>query len=161
MGGQAHLQSVYIIGLGANLGERHATLRSAVTRICEVEGVEVCGCSPVYESPAFGPPQPNFLNAAIRLRTTLSPHGLLAALHKIEAALGRVRDVRWGPRTIDLDILWADGIHRCAQLTIPHPRLIERWWALRPLLDVAPELEQQYGPQLSALGSTPKPLCSL
>ena len=95
--------------------------------------------SAVYETDPVGPPQPVFLNAAVSLTTELGPLELLDALLAIERDLGRVRVERWGPRVIDLDILWTDaGAFDSARLTVPHPELRQRVFALRPLLDVEP-----------------------
>lgn len=127
-----------VIGLGANLGDRLANLRSARSRLRE--HAEIVASSHVYETAPVGPPQPDYLNAAVLIETTLSPRELLQALLEIERAMGRVRDVRWGPRTIDLDVLWIDGaVVKEDGLEIPHPRLTERPFALVPLLEVAPE----------------------
>jgi 2-amino-4-hydroxy-6-hydroxymethyldihydropteridine diphosphokinase len=128
-----------VIGLGANLGDREATLRGAVVELARVGRLE--GVSELYRSaPVGGPQQPDFFNAAARLSYVGSAVALLAELHRIERLAGRERRERWGPRTLDLDILWIAGI--CIEqpgLTVPHPRLRERAFALRPLLDVAPE----------------------
>jgi 2-amino-4-hydroxy-6-hydroxymethyldihydropteridine diphosphokinase len=126
-----------VIGLGANLGDRRATLSLAAKEL-EALG-SVAARSALYETEPVGPPQPRYLNAAVLLRTELSAEALLEALLAIEKKLGRVRRERWGPRAIDLDILWLDGaVHRSPALTVPHPSLRERVFALRPLLDVAP-----------------------
>ena len=132
-----------VIGLGANLGDRLATMREAVARIARVAGIEVAARSRVYETaPVGGPPQPPFLNAAIAVECTLSPLGLLAELFAIEVALGRIRSddqVRFGPRTIDLDVLWIEGVTvDDPRLVVPHPRLAGRAFALVPMLEVAP-----------------------
>jgi 2-amino-4-hydroxy-6-hydroxymethyldihydropteridine diphosphokinase len=132
-----------VIGLGANLGDRLATLREAAARIDRIEGVRVGARSRVYETaPVGGPPQPHFLNAAVLVECTLSPAALLEELLRIEVALGRVRgsgEVRFGPRTLDLDILWIEGVALDEpRLTVPHPRLVGRAFALLPMLDVAP-----------------------
>jgi 2-amino-4-hydroxy-6-hydroxymethyldihydropteridine diphosphokinase len=127
----------YVIGLGSNLGDRHAFLASAVTRISGLGALG--GVSALYESVAVGPPQPDFLNAALQMHTALGPSSLLTALQAIEREQGRVRAERWGSRTLDLDILWARGITvEEPTLVIPHPRLTERAFALLPLIDVAP-----------------------
>ena len=99
----------------------------------------VVAASRVYETlPVGGPPQPNFLNAAVLVSTTLDARGLLDALLAVEAKLGRVRDVRNGPRIVDLDLLWIDGVVLDAtDLVVPHPRLLDRAFALVPLLEVA------------------------
>ena len=133
-----------VVGIGANLGDRLATMREAVVALGRVSGVKVAATSRVYETaPVGGVPQPEFLNAAILVECTLSPLALLDALLGIEAELGRTRrpdDVRWGPRTIDLDVLWIDGLAvDDARLVVPHPRLVERAFAVVPLLEVAPD----------------------
>jgi 2-amino-4-hydroxy-6-hydroxymethyldihydropteridine diphosphokinase len=126
-----------VIGLGSNLGDRRAALASAAFELRALGRVETA--SSLYETAPIGPPQPMFLNAAILLFTSLEPAGLLAALLGIERRLGRVRRERWGPRRIDLDILWIAGIVVDSDdLTVPHPELRRRAFALRPLLDVAP-----------------------
>ena len=142
---------VYVIGLGANLGEPLLTLRAATGRIAALPKVKVLGRSRVYRSAPMGPPQPDFLNAAIKLEIPSAPMELLERLHQIEADFGRVREERWGPRTLDLDLLWSSIPINVPELTIPHPALHQRWWALRPLLDVAPELTRTYGPVLTNL----------
>ena len=130
-----------VIGIGANLGDRLATMRDAVARIERVATVR--DCSSVYETAPVGKTdQPTFLNAAIAVDCTLSPLALLDALLAIEKDLGRIRSdelVRWGPRTIDLDVLWIEGLALDEpRLTVPHPRLAERAFALVPMLEVAP-----------------------
>lgn len=127
-----------MIGLGANLGDRRAALESAARAIAELGAFEAA--SPAYESRAHGPPQPDYLNAAVRLRCPLEPLALLERLLEIERSHGRVRRVRWGPRTLDLDLLWVDGVAvRSDALVVPHACLVARPFALRPLIDVAPE----------------------
>jgi 2-amino-4-hydroxy-6-hydroxymethyldihydropteridine diphosphokinase len=125
-----------VIGLGANVGDRMTTMREAVRRIGQI--AMICGRSPVYETkPIGGPAQPAFLNAAILANYNYAPLSLLDELQRIENDLGRKREVRWGPRTIDLDILWmSDGAVDEPRLRVPHPRLTERAFALAPLLDV-------------------------
>ncbi|MGC4091466.1 MAG: 2-amino-4-hydroxy-6-hydroxymethyldihydropteridine diphosphokinase [Polyangiaceae bacterium] len=127
-----------VVGLGSNLGDRRATLHDAV-RAQRALG-SVSALSYLYESAPVGPPQPDFLNAALRLTTELSPAALLTALLEIERLAGRERRVRWGPRTLDLDILWINGrAVSSAELQVPHPELELRPFALLPLLDVAPD----------------------
>jgi 2-amino-4-hydroxy-6-hydroxymethyldihydropteridine diphosphokinase len=126
-----------VIGLGSNLGERRALLLAAA------RAVHMLGkpgpVSALYETVPVGPPQPLFLNAALAIETPLAPDSLLDALLEIERQLGRVRRERWGPRSIDLDILWiAEGPFESPRLSVPHPELRCRAFALRPLLDVAP-----------------------
>jgi 2-amino-4-hydroxy-6-hydroxymethyldihydropteridine diphosphokinase len=126
-----------VVGLGSNLGDRRATLARAALSL-ETVG-QVVARSALYETEPVGPPQPRYLNAAVLLRTELAAERLLEALLAVEAKLGRVRRERWGPRVLDLDILWVDGaVVRTPALTVPHPSLRERPFALRPLLDVAP-----------------------
>lgn len=144
----------YVIGLGANLGSPRRQLIEALERL-EREGLRLLRSSMVYESEAVGPPQPPYLNAAVRVATALVPAELLALLHRVERALGRVRAERWGPRTIDLDILWCEIEVTTPELTIPHAALRERWFALKPLLEVAPELVSTFGPDLAKFEPTP------
>ncbi len=129
-----------VVGLGANLGDRLAALVAARARIAALPGARVIASSRLYETAPVGPAQPDFLNAAIRVECTFDVDALLASLLAVEAGLGRVRRERWGPRAIDLDVLWAPGAERATErLTVPHPRLAERAFAVLPLLDVAPE----------------------
>jgi 2-amino-4-hydroxy-6-hydroxymethyldihydropteridine diphosphokinase len=128
-----------VIALGANLGDRLATLREAVRRIDALAPVRAT--SRVYETaPVGGPAQPDYLNAAILVEWEGTPIELLDRLQAIELALGRVRSVPNAPRTLDLDILWIEGTElETNRLTVPHPRLLSRAFALRPLLDVVPD----------------------
>lgn len=151
------------VGLGANLGDRAATLRSAVAslRALAQPGAAV-RVSRLYETEPVGPPQPRYLNAAIRLGIALPFDALLDALLSIEVAHGRVRRQKWGPRTLDLDVLFAmssrGGVpiaYRSERLIVPHPQLWERAFALAPLLDVMPELGPRLAPRLATLGGAP------
>ncbi|MGO8994136.1 MAG: 2-amino-4-hydroxy-6-hydroxymethyldihydropteridine diphosphokinase [Polyangiaceae bacterium] len=131
-----------VVGLGSNVGNRLGHLRAAAQRIAKIAHVE--RASHVYETaPVGGPPQAPFYNAAILVTYDGEPQHLLEALQGVEKILGRTRtaaDVRWGPRAIDLDILWIEGLAMESDtLVIPHPRLTERAFALRPLVDVAPD----------------------
>lgn len=129
-----------VVGLGSNLGERLEHLTEAVAHLSRA--FEVHARSAVYETDPVGPPQPDYLNAAVRLWALAEPTDLLARLLGIERDLGRRRTSgnRWEARTIDLDVLWIDGLVLATPtLTVPHPRLTERAFALLPLLDVAPE----------------------
>ena len=123
---------------GANLGDRAATLRAAVERLSGINGIARVECSALYETEPVGvADQPKFLNLALGLETTLSPEQLLAALQAIEQAFGRVRTVRWGPRTLDLDLLAYEGEEReTPALTLPHPRMFERAFVLVPLREL-------------------------
>ncbi len=129
------------LGLGSNIGNREEYLHRAYTRICGLEGVQALQLSRFYETiPVGGPPQPMFLNAALTIRTVLSPHQLLKQLQRIETDMGRTRTVRWGPRTIDIDILlYGDVIISDGQLTIPHPLMHTRLFVLEPLAEIAPD----------------------
>jgi 2-amino-4-hydroxy-6-hydroxymethyldihydropteridine diphosphokinase len=126
------------LGLGSNLGDRRAYLRAAVERLPDVVAV-----SPLYETdPVGGPPgQGAYLNCVVELRTSRTPRELLAAAQAAEAAAGRVRVERWGPRTLDVDVLLV-GDEKCeeADLVVPHPRMWGRGFVLVPLGDLAPEL---------------------
>jgi 2-amino-4-hydroxy-6-hydroxymethyldihydropteridine diphosphokinase len=127
-----------VIGLGANLGDRVATLAGAVRALARLGTLSAV--SAVYETEPVGPPQPAYLNAAVRLSVALAPEELLTELLRIERDAGRERRERWGPRTLDLDILWIRGVVcQSPTLTVPHPELRSRPFALVPLLDVAPE----------------------
>lgn len=145
-----------VIGLGANLGDRHATIVRAIDAIASLPRTTLLARAPIYETAPIGPPQPSYLNTAARVSTALSAHELLSALLDIERSFGRVRRERWGPRTLDLDLLWSPTCDvNDASLTLPHPRLLERAFALAPLLDVAPELVGTLGARLAALGGPP------
>jgi 2-amino-4-hydroxy-6-hydroxymethyldihydropteridine diphosphokinase len=131
------------VGLGANLGDRDAALRRAVELLGEHDGVDVVAVSAVRETEPVGVlDQPRFLNAACAVDTTLAPRALLDVLLDVERALGRVRGAeRYGPRTIDLDLLVYGGeVVDEPGLVVPHPRLHERRFALEPLLDLDPGL---------------------
>ena len=128
----------YAIGLGSNIGDRLEHLRSAVEQL---DGLgEVSDASSLYETaPVGGPEQDPFLNAAVILHADLEPPTLLDQLHEVEKTSGRERAVRWGPRTLDLDILAWDGPEVATEgLRIPHPRAGEREFVLRPLVEVWP-----------------------
>jgi 2-amino-4-hydroxy-6-hydroxymethyldihydropteridine diphosphokinase len=128
-----------VIGFGSNLGDRRGHLEAAADRVAEIG--RILRASPVYETrPVGGPPQGDYLNLALRVETELAPRALLDALLAIEHALGRRRLERWHPRSIDLDVLWIrDRVVDEPGLSVPHPRLVERAFALVPLLDVAPD----------------------
>lgn len=129
-----------VIGLGANWGEPRQALSGAVHALGSLGSLGgVRRISSLYETLPVGPPQPNFLNAAVLWEGQLDPDALLGVLQRLELAAGRVRTVRWGPRTLDLDLLWVEGVRRDEpRLTLPHPRLPERAFALVPLVEVAP-----------------------
>ena len=129
--------TVAYVGLGANLGDREATIRAAVAQLPGVVAV-----SPLRETDPVGvTDQPQFLNGVAALETELPPRELLDVLLAVERGLGRERRERWGPRTIDLDLLlYGDEVIDEDGLTVPHPRLRERRFVLEPLADLAPKL---------------------
>ena len=132
------------IGIGGNLDHPHIQMRRAFQALRELPASRCVACSPLYRSAAVGGPsgQPDYLNAAAALDTTLAPDALLTALQSIETAQGRTRTVRWGSRTLDLDLLLYDQLVLDEpRLTLPHPRLHERAFVLYPLYDIAPDLE--------------------
>jgi 2-amino-4-hydroxy-6-hydroxymethyldihydropteridine diphosphokinase len=128
------------LGLGSNVGDRLAHLQHGVDRLEGERRIRVDAVSSIYETaPVGGPPQDPYLNMALRVATTSSPHGLLRACQRAERAAGRVRTVPWGPRTLDVDVLlYADRRIATRRLVVPHPRLVERPFALIPLIEVAP-----------------------
>jgi 2-amino-4-hydroxy-6-hydroxymethyldihydropteridine diphosphokinase len=130
--------TVYL-GLGSNLGDRAAHLRAALAALASV--VEVRRASSVYDTaPQLVTDQPRFLNAAVLGETALEPLALLRAVKAIEARLGRVAGPRYGPRVVDIDLLMIDGVTLATdELTLPHPRLAERAFALVPLAEIAPD----------------------
>ena len=129
------------VGCGSNLGDREANHRGAAAALKRTPGVRVMRCSSLREYPPMGPPQPDYLNGVIEVGTTLAPDELLAELHRIEADLGRQRQVHWGPRTMDLDILfWENRVVDTELLSIPHPGACERLFVLEPLSELAPDL---------------------
>ena len=129
------------ISLGSNLGDSLQTLRQAAVALGGLGAV--VAASPVYETDPVGlTEQPAFLNAVVELDTTLEPLPLLDALLAIEAESGRERSIRFGPRTLDLDLIWYDGRRlESDRLTLPHPRAHEREFVLRPLADLAPGID--------------------
>lgn len=134
--------TVAYLGLGSNVGDRLAHLQGAVDRLAATEGILVVAVSNVYETaPVGGPPQPDHLNAVVAVDTVLGPYELLAAAQECERAAHRVRRERWGPRTLDVDVLVYDDLRLDDPvLTLPHPRMHERGFVLVPLADVAPGL---------------------
>ena len=128
------------LALGSNLGDRLATLQEAVDALSREPGIRVEASSRVWETEPVGPPQPRYLNAVLLIVTELEPPELLAACLRVESALGRVRRERWGPRTIDIDVLLFD--ERTIdepELRVPHPRMHERAFVLAPLLELEPD----------------------
>ncbi|MFE3037725.1 2-amino-4-hydroxy-6-hydroxymethyldihydropteridine diphosphokinase [Streptomyces canus] len=134
-----------VLSLGSNLGNRLETLQGAIDALEDTPGVRVKAVSPVYETEPWGvaaDSQPSYFNAVVVLKTTLPPSSLLERAHAVEEAFNRVRDERWGPRTLDVDIVaYADVVSDDPVLTLPHPRAHERAFVLVPWHDVDPEAQ--------------------
>ena len=130
------------IALGSNLGDREAYLEQAVEELRAVDSIALVKESSIIETnPVGGPPQDRFLNQVVEIETTLSPDALLAEMQRVERTLGRIRREKWGPRTIDLDILLYGNKVVCRPgLQIPHPRMHERTFVLKPLCEIAPDV---------------------
>lgn len=131
------------LGLGSNLGNRLAFLRGGRDVLTSRPGIDLVQASGVYETTAVGGPadNPAFLNAVLEIRTSLPPQELLEACLAVEDEFGRTRPARWAPRTLDIDILlYADEVLCEERLTVPHPRMQERFFVLAPLLEIAPDL---------------------
>lgn len=131
------------VGIGSNLDDPPSQVRRAFQALAVLPASRCVARSPLYRTgPVGGPPgQPDYLNAVAALDTALDPDALLTALQEIESAQGRTRTVRWGPRTLDLDLLLYGTLTRVEpRLTLPHPRLHERAFVLYPLYDIAPTL---------------------
>ena len=127
------------IALGGNLGNPLTTLKAALATLGQTPGIAVEAQSSWYQTQAVGPPQPDFINACALLQVQLTPHLLLSTLLDIEAQFGRVRQERWGPRLLDLDLLlFEDLILDTPTLVLPHPYLRERAFVLVPLAEIAP-----------------------
>ncbi|RTL49714.1 MAG: 2-amino-4-hydroxy-6-hydroxymethyldihydropteridine diphosphokinase [Bradyrhizobiaceae bacterium] len=132
-----------LIALGGNVGDVRGTFRKAISNICGMAQAALLARSSDYATPPWGDEQQDpFINAAIEIETALDPHALLFTLHKIEKKFGRDRaqERRWGPRTLDLDIIaYGDEEFATPDLTVPHPRLFERAFVLVPLAEIAPD----------------------
>ena len=130
-----------VLALGSNLGDRQDILQGAVDAIVGLPGIRVTAVSPVYETvPVGGPAQPDYLNAIVLADAARPARELLDRLHEIEAAFDRVRVVRWGPRTLDIDVVDFGGARSDdPELTLPHPRAHERAFVLGPWRDVDPD----------------------
>jgi len=143
------------LGLGSNLGDRLGNLRSAV-RLLGAR-MQILRSSRVYETEPVGPPQPEYLNAVVEVRTELDPRGLLEACRSVEDQLGRVRAERWGRRTIDVDLLTFDRLEVDEpDLQVPHPRMHERGFVLVPLLELDPDPMLPGGRRVTALRLAPR-----
>ena len=143
------------IALGSNLENPQSQLQSAVDEIHRLPSITLAGCSRLYQSDPVGPPgQPDYCNAVIGVDTDLSPIELLDALQDIENDHGRVRSLRWGPRTLDLDILlYGNEVIESERLTIPHYQMHLRSFVLLPLMDIAPTLLLPDGRSLKLLAN--------
>ena len=132
-----------IIALGGNIGDVRATFEGAIADICRNASAKLVARSSDYTTPPWGEAdQPRFVNACIEIDTSLDPHALLFTLHKIESKFGRDRknEQRWGPRTLDLDLIAYDDVTLDKpELTLPHPRLFERAFVLVPLAEIVPD----------------------
>ena len=140
------METACAIALGSNLGDSEQTIRTALTRLDQAEGLCLRDCvnapavSQLYKTAPVGPPQPSYINACAVFQTTLSPIQVLQLLLATEASFGRIRRERWGPRTLDLDLLlYGDQVINTPMLTLPHPRMHERAFVLVPLADIAPD----------------------
>ncbi len=130
-----------ILGVGSNLGDRDANIFHGLGLLAFTDGVSgLRETQRIETEPVGGPPQGRYMNSVVEIRTRISPRALLEKLHEIEAAVGRVRGERFGPRELDLDILlYGDLIVREPDLEIPHPRMLERTFVLGPLRELAPK----------------------
>ena len=130
--------AVCYLGVGSNLGNRRKNIKKALDYLAKTKRIKIEKTSRIYETePVGGPPQDKFLNAAIKIKTSLTPQLLLEVLKKIEKDLGRKNTVRWGAREIDLDILlYGNKVIKIKNLVIPHPRMFEREFVLKPLREI-------------------------
>lgn len=140
--GRSDPEALVYLSLGSNQGHSRRLLEEAVRALGDLPHTRVVARSGLYRTAPVGyADQPDFLNQVIAVRTTLAPHGLLDATQGIECAAGRKRGLRWGPRTLDIDLLWYDGMRvDDERLQLPHPRLEDRRFVLEPLAELAPGL---------------------
>jgi 2-amino-4-hydroxy-6-hydroxymethyldihydropteridine diphosphokinase len=140
------------IGLGSNMDGPHDQLDRALRSLSTSADIELVAVSDRYQTPPIGPSQPDYINAVAQLRTSLPPEALLDKLQSIEQQQDRVRTLRWGPRTVDLDILLYDNmLCDTERLTIPHPRMAERAFVLLPLADINRDLPLPNGKTVGQL----------
>lgn len=137
------MENTAFIGLGSNMGDRYQYLVQAVDLIADAPFIELVNTSSVYETDPVGyEDQDQFLNMVIEIKTDLSAEQLLANCMRIEQELGRKREIKWGPRTIDLDILLYNQENiETEELAVPHPRMLERAFVMVPLLEICPDIE--------------------
>jgi len=149
--------TIAYLGLGSNMGDRLSNLQRAVDGLGHTAGISVVEVSAVYEtSPVGGPRQPRYLNAAVAIQTRLPARALLEVAHRLEDAAGRVREERWGPRTLDVDVLIVgDETVDAPDLVVPHPRMQERGFVLAPMADLASRLG---GPAPDGSADAPSPV---
>jgi 2-amino-4-hydroxy-6-hydroxymethyldihydropteridine diphosphokinase len=147
------VQTTAFVGIGSNLGDRETNLARAIELLSAEDGIDVVAVSEIRETEPVGPvEQGPFLNGALQVETSLPPGELLERLLTVESRLGRVRAERWGPRSIDLDLLlYGDETIDAPGLNVPHPRLHERRFVLEPLADLDPGLEIPERGSVSAL----------
>ena len=147
------------LGLGSNLDDRLALLQGAVDGLAAADGVTVVVVSPVYETDPIGPDQPDYLNAVVAVDTDLTARELLVLAQSLEQAARRVRKERWGPRTLDVDVLLVgdERVHE-PDLEVPHPRLHERAFVRVPLADIAPDVEAALPGRIDPEGVRPTDL---
>ena len=145
------MKNTVYLSIGSNLGDRANNLKLAVEKLNEHPKVTVEKVSSFYETEPVGyTDQPWFYNAAVKLTTSLLPEEFLDFTKRIENEMGRIRTVKWGPRVIDIDILLFNGIERKKEdLTIPHPRMLERMFVLLPLKEIEPDLILPDGKNIS------------
>jgi 2-amino-4-hydroxy-6-hydroxymethyldihydropteridine diphosphokinase len=128
------------IAVGTNMGDRRENIDRAIQELDAAEGLRVTKRSPVMETDPIGPPQPRYLNSVVEAECDISPTDLLAALKGIERKLGRTEGERWGPRVIDLDIIFfGNRVIETEELVVPHPEMAGRRFVLEPLAGIAPE----------------------
>lgn len=129
------------LSLGSNIGDKSGNIAAALAQL-DGPGLRIAARSRDYRTAPWGPIEQDwFVNACARLETSLAPEEVLARALEVERRMGRVRDIRWGPRLIDIDLLCMDGVTReTAALTLPHPRMLERTFVLVPLAEIAPDL---------------------
>ena len=143
------------IALGSNLGDSRSILVSAIDWLQMHPQIEVLAVSSWYRTKPIGPPQPDYLNGCVTIRTSLTPLELLRVLQAIEAKFGRVRQERWGARTLDFDLLlYETQIIDALTLQLPHPRMVERAFVLVPLAEIAPDwIEPRSGQSIAVLAN--------
>ena len=146
------MAAIAYVGLGSNLGSREERIEAALGSLSRAAGVKVLRRSPLYETdPVGGPPQGKYLNGVAEIESRLSPSDLLSLLLRVEKEMGRRRGVRFGPREVDLDLLlYGDEVRDGPDLFLPHPRMRDREFVLRPLADLDPDL--RVPPDLARVG---------